>query len=486
MAIYYFLSIECGPTENASLKLCEFFKNKSLILSDDTEVNLSFSNGMDEIGNWWIEVIPQGVNYGSLMDSNIRLVDYFTGEITQQLYNLLKIAPTFRYALAGYEVEFFLLFNQLEKSLQDDCFEGMILSKELWEYFGKCDMYETFSKGYVWYPFSKKTQIGQDLWYKEYTMKNKFRINENITIRLENGDSNIFINDKMIVQKKFKSVEEEAQIYRDSSKSKKFISEETEFWGHCSNIQKWVENNYNTILLDRSIAFPILRELVEIGDLKAKEAFKDEIKKRIKSNYLPVQIFLIANGYLKNFSDEELKELIDGIKEYHNSLDDETCNHERKEISEAFRNSIYSDYRFIHRDDKRVIKLCEIAIEFDDKNTSAWYEMALSYSFVNDFDNAEKFYKRALEINPDDILSLGNLCDIYLKLNKTQDILNLLEGNLMEDIIYSQLYIILAKAYNKLGNLNKALELADISYKVYPRGSDINEFRADLMKKLNF
>ena len=463
MAIYYFLSVECGPSENNSLKICQHFKNKSLVLTDGTEVIINCSNMKDEIGNWWVEVIPQGVNYGSPMGSDIRLVDYFTGEITQKLYDLLKIAPTFRYALAGYEIEFFLLFNELEEYLQDGCNEGMILSKELWEYFGKCDNYEPFSKGYVWYPFSIHSKAGEDLWFKKYILTKEFRVNEYITLRLENGDSNIFVNEKMISQFKH-----------------------TEFQGNCSNLQAWAENNYDTNLLDMTIAFPVLKELVEVGDPKAKKVFKAEIKKRIESKYLPVQEFLITNGYLRDFSEEELKELTDRLKEYHSSLDDINKEIEMKRISEAFRNSIYSEYRSIHRDDKRSIKLCEIATEFDDRNTAAWYEMALSYSFIEDFDNAEKFYKQALETNPDDTLSLGNLGDIYLKLDKTQDIINLLEENLVEDIGHSRLYIILAKAYIKLGDPKKALELANISYQIYPQGSGIKEFKDEILKKLKF
>ena len=131
MAIYYFLSVECGPSEDSSLRVEEYFNNKTLDLSDGTEVSLQISNGKDKTGNYWVEVIPEGVNYGSPGGSDYRLVDYFTGEITQKLYELLKNAPPYRYALAGYEVEFFLLFYELEEYLEDGCYEGMILNKQL-------------------------------------------------------------------------------------------------------------------------------------------------------------------------------------------------------------------------------------------------------------------------------------------------------------------------------------------------------------------
>ena len=48
------------------------------------------------------------------------------------------------------------------------------------------------------------------------------------------------------------------------------IPPEVEFWGHCSNLQVWYENNYNTRLLHRNLAFPLLKRLAEVGEPIAK------------------------------------------------------------------------------------------------------------------------------------------------------------------------------------------------------------------------
>ncbi|KKN16137.1 hypothetical protein LCGC14_0978990 [marine sediment metagenome] len=61
------------------------------------------------------------------------------------------------------------------------------------------------------------------------------------------------------------------------------IPPETEFWGHCSNIQAWIENDYNTFILHSNIAFPLLKELTNAGDPKAKRVFKEEIANRMSS-----------------------------------------------------------------------------------------------------------------------------------------------------------------------------------------------------------
>ncbi len=500
MAVYYFLSVECGPSEDLSLNVCNYFTDKILKLTDGTKVSLQCSYGKDKIGNYWVEVIPEGVNYGSPSGSDYRLVDYFTGEITQQLYDLLKIAPHFRYALAGYEVEFFILFKELAKCLEDGCYEGMILSEELWKKFGKSDMYVPFCKGFMWYPFSELSVVGQESWFKKYSLQKEFHVNDYITLRLENGDSNVFVQDKIIIQCKhlllnqmqsenanhfeFKSTDEIEELFVSSSESDELISIDTEFWGHCSNLQAWAENEYNTNLLDKSIAFPTLKRLTKVGDKVAKRVFKEEVRKRLKSNFLPVIIFLIHDAYHRIFSDEELRLIVDRLHEYIKTLSLEEKNRWNKQISEAFRNSIYIRSRIEGRNDDFTITQCRIALEFDEKNTHAWYELALSYQFKKNFDKAEEYYKRAISISPEDTISLGNLCEIYIQRERYQDVIDLLENNLSEDTLHSRLWFLLATVYYKLGDLNKAFKYINISYDNYPYDQKVEKLKHEISRKL--
>jgi len=97
------------------------------------------------------------------------------------------------------------------------------------------------------------------------------------------------------------------------------IPPETEFWGHCSNIQVWIENNYNTRLLHRNLAFPLLKKLTEIGDPIAKQVFKEEIVERFISCHLPVIHFLLFEDYLDYLSEDELDVLFKEVKS-HNQL----------------------------------------------------------------------------------------------------------------------------------------------------------------------
>ncbi len=82
------------------------------------------------------------------------------------------------------------------------------------------------------------------------------------------------------------------------------LSPEVEFWGHCSNIQAWYEFNYDSRLLHRNLAFPLLKKLTKEGDPLAKNVFKNEIAKRIDIGNKNVIKYLIIEHYLVNFPNE--------------------------------------------------------------------------------------------------------------------------------------------------------------------------------------
>ena len=87
------------------------------------------------------------------------------------------------------------------------------------------------------------------------------------------------------------------------------IPPEVEFWGHCSNLQVWYENDYNTGLLHSNISFPLLRKLCDAGDPLAKNVFSEEIARRFDSEYLPVMMSLLLGGYLFYLTPEQFESL---------------------------------------------------------------------------------------------------------------------------------------------------------------------------------
>ncbi len=172
--------------------------------------------------------------------------------------------------------------------------------------------------------------------------KCKFKVNNFITLRYRFDHTVIYIKNRIFGNCKFlminlnletmenisdlKSVDEISEILDKSlepieNKNKNVeISPETEFWGHCSNLQVWAENNYNTILLHSNLAFPLLKRLTEVNDTKAKKVFVDEIKKRLKTGYLPVIIYLVKNDYLHYLNNDEITGIFNEISyEYYPS-----------------------------------------------------------------------------------------------------------------------------------------------------------------------
>lgn len=157
-----------------------------------------------------------------------------------------------------------------------------------------------------------------------------FKVNQYITLRLEGGRTIIYVKDEPFRQCKFllidipikkiellneiESIDEAAekldQAPEHITPDNKQLPLEDEFWGHCSNLQVWAENNYNTRLLHCNLAFPLLRKLINIGDPKADIVFKEEIAKRIESGYLPTIRFILENHYLDNFSEDEIHNIL--------------------------------------------------------------------------------------------------------------------------------------------------------------------------------
>jgi len=102
--------------------------------------------------------------------------------------------------------------------------------------------------------------------------------------------------------------------YNEDDESVEKIPPEVEFWGHCSNMQVWYESNYDTRLLHRWLAFPLLKELTEAGDPVAKKVLKEEIAKRYTSGHPSVVGFLKNEGYLEYLTPEEIGAIIDELK----------------------------------------------------------------------------------------------------------------------------------------------------------------------------
>jgi len=156
----------------------------------------------------------------------------------------------------------------------------------------------------------------------------EFTINKFLTLKLEKDKTNIYVSGRLFDQCKFimlnipikrydeiKSIDEASDnlgwTYEGQEGVEYEIDPESEFWGHCSNLQAWYENDYDTRLLHRNLSFSLLRKLADGGDPLAKRVFKEEVAKRFESGYPTVINFILEEGLLDFLNGEEREQLIE-------------------------------------------------------------------------------------------------------------------------------------------------------------------------------
>lgn len=157
----------------------------------------------------------------------------------------------------------------------------------------------------------------------------EFKINRYITLKLEENEINIYMNNEKFIQCKgvvlnrtiedlklifFKGSIDELAEEAEFEVNKIAIPPETEFWVHCSNLQTWCEHDYNPNLLHSNLMFPLLKKLTQLGDFRAYEVFTEMIAKKVLSLHLPTINYLIYEKYFEILSQDQNKELLKEVK----------------------------------------------------------------------------------------------------------------------------------------------------------------------------
>lgn len=162
----------------------------------------------------------------------------------------------------------------------------------------------------------------------------RFSINNLLDLRLENNKTNIYVNNKLFIHCKYLLLNIPLDKIEDLENSSSVdevvdklggplpfsyntefnISPKVQFLGHCSNLQAWYENKYNSCLIHSNLAFPLLKKLAEAGDLLAKKVFKEEIAKKFKRGGVVTIQFLLYNGYLDYLNNIELEYVFEHLR----------------------------------------------------------------------------------------------------------------------------------------------------------------------------
>ena len=155
MAYIFELAVECGPGEEDAKAVGRFFDGYPIKIQGSQGELLSSCRivcWQDKENNWWCSVFPSGVSEG-LSDNTIKSKEEIL-EVTSNLYDRLKSAPCFRYAVAGFEVTPFDTYSQLlrDKGANHEPFDGLVLNRTLWEEIGRPSGYEPFTGDTYWFP----------------------------------------------------------------------------------------------------------------------------------------------------------------------------------------------------------------------------------------------------------------------------------------------------------------------------------------------
>lgn len=310
-----------------------------------------------------------------------------------------------------------------------------------------------------------------------FNLMKEYKINEHLSLKLENDLTYIYVNGERFRNcirlllsipksqtkryEEIDSIDEAAEFNKTLFQNTVYeggidhdITYEQEFIGHCSNLQAWAENNYDTRLLHSNIAFPLLKELVKAGDPQAKRVFKDEIAKRIQSGYLPVIAYLINEYYLDFLTTSERESIIQELIPQIKNLKEEDITFSTAEIL----NDIGYALNNIKLHDQAIIFL-ERALAINPHHAFAFNNLGLAFFYKNQFEMAKYYYKRGVEENPDYDIGWSNLSEIYdIERDPDKTIEMAKKAISIKPSNYEALFF-LAQGFYKNGKLEEAIPL---------------------------
>ena len=150
MAWLFSLSAECGLQKEAAEQFAAHFQRLTVMLADGSRFPCQVDTFHDGEG-WCARICPDGVSRSGIRhEQDARQMT----EIGSALYERLRSAPPFRFAMVGVEVDGFRTFSELDADVVDcDSFEGLVLGEPGWRLLGAPSVFVPFAPGYWWRPF---------------------------------------------------------------------------------------------------------------------------------------------------------------------------------------------------------------------------------------------------------------------------------------------------------------------------------------------
>jgi len=220
----------------------------------------------------------------------------------------------------------------------------------------------------------------------------EFKVNEYLTLKLDEGKTNIYIKNEVFTQCKHLKLMELANI------EPAFINPETNFWGHCSVIQAWAENNYSLDLLDKHFAFLLLNKLLKAGDLMAMKVLIS-LTHCIYCDQELTREDVYCPNCRKHVNIPHLSEVVN------------------KRVIEFFNNAQF----------EKAIDILKMELKVDTQDIGALGYLAHSFSRFNQNRKALKIYQKIETIDPTHINVHINILFLYIQVNKFNKAMTLSE-----------------------------------------------------------
>ncbi len=308
-------------------------------------------------------------------------------------------------------------------------------------------------------------------------VKKEFVINKYLTVKLIEDKTYIYASKREFIQCKyllmnidldnfeaynhFHSIDEAAPHLNSSLEGSvnmtPKIPPETEFWGHCSNLQAWAENQYNTNLLHSNISFPLLKKLTNLGDPMAKKVFKEEIVARFINGFPSVVSYLTHRNYLNFLNNEEIETLLHSTSDIFTKSQialHYAINHNFIKALEIF-------YKLKHTEKVRLKDLKPFA--------EMWEKLTDYYLDVGDRFNRIRAKKYVVKLDPDFRLGWENLGHAYRHAKKNDKAITAYKEAIKRNPENNCTYSSIATTLLELEELHEAKNYATQALRIDPR-----------------
>jgi hypothetical protein len=150
MAWIFQLAIECNTDAVASERIKGHFDNCPFVLEGGIPGRFTVDMiSRDENNRWWVSVLS---NVGERMLQSTDSKDLIA-QVRGKLYDRLRSASGYRFALAGVEAFQFNDIEALPELVRNPALAGLVVEEQLLGQLGTPSEFVRFAKGYFWRPY---------------------------------------------------------------------------------------------------------------------------------------------------------------------------------------------------------------------------------------------------------------------------------------------------------------------------------------------